>query len=161
MCKHRGPGPTPRVSDQQALLQPQPGATPFYTHARVHDPWRTPLCLPRSFASYPISVHSALSWPLCGSASALGSPCLCICPEFSLTALSPASIRGIAGHSLVGLFSTCFKRLFSMEIQRPGPRWPDSGLHIKSSVALTSISSFVTCQRGPPQPQFLLLLCLT
>lgn len=161
MWKHRGPGPTPRVSDQQALLQPHPGHSLLHSRTCSRPMEDTPL---------PAQVFCKLFY-LGPQRPLLTSLWVCFCTWESLlvhlprvlspTALSPASIWGIAGQSLVGLFSTCFKRLFSMEIQRPGPRWPDSGLHIKSSVALTSISSFVTCQRGPPQPQFLLLLCLT
>ena len=151
--KHRGPGPTPRVSDQQAFLQPHWWPLPstlmrvFMTHGGHPSacPGLLQVILSQSTAPSPdFSVGLLLHVGVLA----------CVCPEFSLTALSPASIGGIAGHFLVGLFGTCFKRLFSMEIQRPGPRWPDSGLPIKSSVALTSISSFLTGQRGPPSLNF-------
>lgn len=149
----QGAGPHPQSFRSAGFPPAPPVATPFYTHARVHDPWRTPPACP-GLLQVILSQSTAPSPDFSVGLLLRVGVLACVCPEFSLTALSPASIRGIADHSLVGLFSTCFKRLFSMEIQRPGPRWPDSGLPIKISVALTSISSFLTGQRGPPSLNF-------
>ena len=147
-----GRAPPPEFQISRLSSSPTGGHSLLHSCA-VHDPWRTPPACP-GLLQVILSQSTAPSPDFSVGLLLRVGVLACVCPEFSLTALSPASIRGIADHSLVGLFSTCFKRLFSMEIQRPGPRWPDSGLPIKISVALTSISSFLTGQRGPPSLNF-------